>query len=54
MYLGQAHFLEEAFDACGQPDLWRAKTNNIERIVPEVGAILAQFQAVTLYIIQYK
>jgi hypothetical protein len=41
MYLGQAHFFEETLGACGQPGLWRAKTNNMPKIVPKVGSILA-------------
>jgi hypothetical protein len=43
MYLGRAHFLEEALEAFGQPSLWGAKTNNMPEIVPKFGSILAQF-----------
>ena len=46
MYLGQAHFFEEELAAWGQPGLWRAKTNNMPRIVVPVrggDANLAQF-----------
>ena len=47
MYLGQAHFFEEALEACEQPDLWRAKTNNM----PKIYQSLAQFW-LSLYIVK--
>jgi hypothetical protein len=40
MYLGQAHFFEDALEACGQPGLWRAKTNNMRQ---KLYQSLAQF-----------